>query len=82
MEDFEKNTKQLTEGILSNYTTLYEEEMQEYLRENLPSGISPEMVDRMIGGDGKWHWHLRPEYIKDEEERKKYEADRKAWSWH
>jgi len=79
MEEFEKKQEQPIEGILPNFTVMDEEETRKYLKENLPSGILPEMVDRMIGNDGKWHWHLRPEYIKDEEKRKQYEADRKAW---
>lgn len=46
-------------------------------RQRLPVGIKPEMVELNLERDG-WHWHLRPEFIKDEEEKQKYLAEKKT----
>ncbi len=61
---------QIIEGIIREGTTL---------EQCLPSGVTPKMVDQFLGSDGKWHWHLRPEYIEDEQKRREYEEERKKW---
>jgi len=47
---------------------------------NLPQGISPEMVDIFLGNDGLWHWHLKPEFIKDEKQREIYQKEKEQWT--
>ncbi len=45
----------------------------------LPEGVNKDMVDIYLGNDGKYHWHLRPEYIADEKEKKNYSKERNDW---
>lgn len=77
--EFNKNNLQQVEGMLFDYTSMGPDELREYLMKRLPAGVLPEQVDVLIGNDGKWRWHLRPENIKDEETRKEYENERKIW---
>ncbi|NCO15128.1 hypothetical protein COW77_00360 [Candidatus Wolfebacteria bacterium CG18_big_fil_WC_8_21_14_2_50_39_7] len=69
-ESEEKPEEQTIEGFIGEY--------QDW-QKKLPPNIKPEMVDLFLGSDGLWHWHLRPEYIQDEQERKKYEMKRSQW---
>ncbi len=47
--------------------------------ERLPSRLKPEDVELFDGNDGQWHWHLRPNKIKDPERRKQYMYERSLW---
>lgn len=49
------------------------------LEKNLPDGIKPDMVDKFLGNDNLWYWHLKPEYIKDEKEKQEYNHEREIW---
>jgi hypothetical protein len=66
----EKPEEQIVEGFVGEY--------QDW-QKKLPADIQPEMVELLLGNDGLWHWHLRADYIKDDQERKKYEIERKQW---
>lgn len=63
--------KQIIEGLIGNNPKDVEKV--------LPAGLTPEMVDKVIGHDGLYHWHLKPEYIEDEEEREKYQDEKEQW---
>jgi hypothetical protein len=45
----------------------------------LPAEIQPDMVDRFLGSDKLWHWHLKPEHIKDERKKQEYNQEREIW---
>jgi hypothetical protein len=62
---------QVIEGIIG--------ESPEGWEKKLPPDISSEMVDILLGNDNLWHWHLRPEYIKNEKERERYKFEREKW---
>jgi len=66
-----KEEKQIIEGVIGASLKDWEKK--------LPPGVLPQMVDKFLGSDSLWHWHLLPEYIQDEEERKKYEKEREMW---
>ena len=63
--------KQMLEGIIGK--------IQDNWQKNLPPEIEEDMVDVFLGSDGLYHWHLKPEFIKDEQERKKYKAEKNMW---
>lgn len=66
----ERRREQIIEGLVQDINKI---------KESLPEGVIPEMIDPYLGSDGKWHWHLKPEYIKDEQKRKEYEEERNRW---
>jgi len=74
MEQFEKTEKEPEKEAIEGFIGKYNENWQE----KLPPGIKPEMVERVLERDG-WHWHLKPEFIKDEKEREKYLAEKRQW---
>jgi hypothetical protein len=45
----------------------------------LPKRLKPEDVDLFRGNDNQWHWHVRPNKIKDPERRKDYIRQRNQW---
>lgn len=63
--------KQIIEGVIG--------EMDDNWPKILPPHIKKEEVDLFIGKDKQWHWHLKPEYIEDEEQREKYKEDKNCW---
>ncbi|MGB9743429.1 MAG: hypothetical protein ACPLW9_01810 [Minisyncoccales bacterium] len=67
----ESGEKQVIEGVIGESLIDWEKK--------LPPGVLPHMVDRFLGHDNLWHWHLLPEYIKDKEAREKYEKERSMW---
>mgnify|MGYP001601056713 FL=1 len=73
MEKVEKTEnfkeEQILEGFIGEYTDW---------QKKLPEGIEPEMVDLFLASGG-WHWHIKPEYIKDEQEREGYNNEKKQW---
>ncbi len=71
MENFQENEKQIIEGAIGNSLDGW--------HEKLPADITPDMVDLFLGNTNSWHWHLKSEYIKNEQEKEKYEAERNAW---
>lgn len=79
--ELNEGQKQQIEGFLPDYSAMYTEERKAYLEKHLPDGISPEQVDvlKANGDKDEWHWHLKPELIKDEDEREKYKSERKLW---
>ena len=71
IEKFEEKEpeKELIEGFIGGYKDW---------QEKLPPGVKLETVELNLEKDG-YHWHLRPEHIKNEEEREKYIAEKKQW---
>lgn len=66
-----ENKEQIIEGVIGKSLEGWEKK--------LPEGVKPEMADTMLGGNGFWLWHLKPEYIKDEHEREKYKCEKDQW---
>ena len=66
-----KKENQIAEGFIGQY--------KEDIQDKLPSGITKEMVELFLGSDGLWHWHLKPEFIGDEEEKREYEDEKVKW---
>lgn len=62
---------QIIEGIIGESPQDWEKK--------LPPDILPEMVDRFLGNDNLWYWHLKPGYIKNEKEREEYKLEREKW---
>ncbi len=78
MENFQEKQpeaekeKQIIEGVIGEHQKNYQDK--------LPPGIKQEMTEPFLGPDNLWRWHLKSDYIKDEEERKKYANERKQWN--
>ncbi|MFH0852105.1 MAG: hypothetical protein V1845_00640 [bacterium] len=68
----EEKTKEVIEGVIGEY--------EDNWHKKLPAGIKKEEVDLFLGKDGLWHWHLKPEFIADADERKKYVEEKDTWS--
>jgi hypothetical protein len=63
-------SKKIIEGVIGKY--------EDNWPEKLPAGLKKEEVNLFLGHDG-WHWHLKPEFIEDEQERSKYKEEMERW---
>ena len=72
--DPEKKEEQIIEGGIENIVN-FEKNPEKFL----PSNTKFEEIDSYLGSSGKWKWHLKPEYIKDLELRKKYQEEKDEW---
>ncbi len=70
-EGKEMEEEQIIEGAIGEYRKDYQD--------ILPLGVKQKMTEMFLGDDNRWHWHLRPQYIKDEAEKKRYMIERVQW---
>jgi len=73
-KDPEKKEEQIIEGVIENIVN-FDKNPEKFLLPN----TKLEEVDLYLGSSGKWKWHLKPEYIKDLELRKKYQEEKDEW---
>ena len=59
------------EGMIGTY--------DDHWPERLPQRLTAGDVVPFLGNDGLWHWHLKPEKIRDEKLREKIEAQTRMW---
>lgn len=62
---------QIVEGFIGQY--------KEDIQNELPLGVTNEMIELFLGNDGFWHWHLRAEFIRDEEKKGEYRNEKARW---